>query len=68
METSDVISKIQEHITNINLISFRMMFSRASFSLSYHIIRTVRYFSNNRYFVFIVNRRQENKLDHAFWI
>ena len=69
MGMSDVSSKTQEHIANGNLISFRVMFLHASVpKLSYHVIRNVRDFSNNSYFFNIVNRRQENKFDHAFQI
>ena len=69
MGTPDVSSRIQEYIANGNSISFRVMFSSASVpKMSDHIIGTVRDFSNNQYFVFIVNRKQENKFDHAFQI
>ena len=69
MGMSDVSSKNQEHIANRNLIFFCVMFSRASVTkLSCRIICTVQDFSRNRYYVFIVNRKQENKFDHAFRI
>ena len=62
MGTSDVSSEIQEHIANGNLISFCVMVSRASVpNISCHIIHTIQDFSNNRYFVFIVKCKQENK-------
>ena len=67
MGTSDVSSKIQEHIANRNLISFRAMFSRASVpKISCRVIRTVRDFQRNRCFVFNHERKQENKFNHAF--
>ena len=67
MRTSNVSSKIQEQIANRNSISFCVVFSRLSVPKpSCRIIRTVQNLSNNQYFVFIENRRQEKKIDLVF--